>query len=33
MEFGLDEHFNAIEEKSYLNNHRAYYNPYLDVVF
>jgi len=31
--FGFDEHFNAIEENSYIENHRAYYNPYLDVVF
>ena len=31
--FGFDEHFNAMEENSYLANHRAYYNPYLGVVF
>jgi len=31
--FGFDEHFNAIEENSYLGNHRVYYNPYLGVFF
>ena len=32
-DFGIDDHFNAIEEKSTLANHRAYYNPYLGVTF
>ncbi len=31
--FGFDEHFNVIEESSYLSNHRALYNPHLGVVF
>ena len=30
-EFGIDEHFNPIEETSYLYHHRAFYNPNLKV--
>ena len=32
-DFGVDDHFGAIEEKSVLSNHQAYYNPYLGVTF
>ena len=31
--FGFDDHFNAIEETSYLGRHRAFYNPNLGVFF
>ena len=33
LPFGFDDHFNAIEENSYLGNHRVFYNPYIGVFF
>ena len=33
LPFGFDDHFNAIEENSYLGNHRVFFNPYLGVFF
>jgi len=33
LEYGIDEHFNAIEENSYLAKHRVFYNPNLGVFF
>ena len=31
--FGFEEHFNVMEEISYLGNHKLMYNPHLDMTF
>ena len=31
--FGFEEHFNVIEETSYLSQHKLLYNPHLDMTF
>ena len=31
--FGFEEHFNVMEETSYLSNHKLMYNPHLDMTF
>ncbi len=31
--FGFEEHFSTMEENSYIDLHRAFYNPHLDMTF
>ncbi|MBQ7694437.1 MAG: hypothetical protein IJT50_04875, partial [Lentisphaeria bacterium] len=31
--FGFEEHYNVMEEASYLDRHRVMYNPFFDVTF
>ena len=31
--FGFEEHYNVMEELSYMDNHKLVYNPHLDMTF